>query len=144
MSTSVLNDLKTNVIFTASSTINSAKGVYKQNVQPVLSTVIQFAMWYVTFHTIYWSVEQLRFMWCIPCGFSGYIHSLVVSQSLVCRLLTETSKAMSNHQLSYITMLSSFIGLKCIKYVRVRDSIEESKKENQKEPEKEKQKEETS
>lgn len=95
-------------------TSQKTKEVYVSKIEPVVSTILQFCMWYMLFHTIYWSIEQLRFTWCVPCGFTGYMQSLVTSQSLVCRLLTTTSKTMSDHQLSTITMLSSFIGMKCL------------------------------
>ena len=89
------------------------KKIYETAFHPSITITCQFIMWYVTVHTFYWSIEQLRFKWCVPCGFSGYFQSLVVNQSLVCKLLTETSKIMSNYQFNTITMLSSFVGLKC-------------------------------
>lgn len=107
------NDFKNTISQTVSNVTQVIDNTYVTKIRPILSTLSQFLLWYVMCHTIYWSIEQIRYKWCVPCGFSGYVHSLVVSQSLVCRLLTETSKAMSNHQLSSITMLSSFIGLKC-------------------------------
>ena len=92
--------------------IQKAKYIYQNGIHPTISIMCQFILWYILMHTAYWSIEQLRFMWCVPCGFSGYFQSLIVNQSLVCKLLTETSKIMGDYQWNTITMLSSFVGLK--------------------------------
>lgn len=102
--------------------------VYESKVKPVVSTVSQFLLWYIMYHTIYWSIEQLRFSWCVPCGIAGYVQSLIVSQSLLCRLLTNISQAMADQQLNTITMLSSFIG---IKYLSMSNPKKESTKNTQ-------------
>lgn len=103
------------------------KEMYHSKIEPVFSTLIQFVLWYLGFHTLYWSVEQLRFTWCVPCGLTGYLHSLVASQSLVCRFLTSASKTMADQQLSTITMLSSFIGAKIVGSQILGSKIEPSK-----------------
>lgn len=102
--------------------LDSVKKNYKNKVEPTLRTVLQFAMWYLLFHTLYWITEQLRFTWCVPCGLSGYIHTLIVSQSLVCRLLTSISKHMSDQQISSITLLTSFVGIKLISYTSSKET----------------------
>lgn len=112
--------------------LKKVENLYKNAVHPSLIIIFQFMLWYITLHTGYWGIEQLRFKWCVPCGLSGYMQSLIVSQSLICKLLTELSSAMSTYQISNLTMLSSFIGLKCIplfnKNSDEKESIESSDK----------------
>jgi hypothetical protein len=78
------------------------------------TSLTQFALWYLLSHTIYWGIEQMRYSWCVGCGLQGYIHSLMFSQSIFCKILTETSKFVANQQLNNIMTLTSFIGIKTL------------------------------
>lgn len=102
------NDLKTKTH------LSSIISLYYLTINPLIVTCTQFGLWYLFIHTIYWGLEQLRYKWCVSHGLSGYLYSLLVSQSLVCTALTETTKALSNTQISNITMFTTFIGLKCV------------------------------
>ena len=106
--------MSTNNEKSTNSVIYKSQQLYESNVKPVIGTILQFVLWYMSFHTAYWVTEQLRFKWCVPCGFSGYIQTLIVSQSILCKLLTVISKTMADQQITTITMLSSFIGLKYV------------------------------
>lgn len=82
------------------------------NIKEKIKTILQFGCWYLFIHTCYWGLEQFKYKWCVSHGFSGYIHSLIFSQSHMCIALGETTKILSNHQLTSFGTICSFIGLK--------------------------------
>lgn len=97
-----------------SNVIENLKIFYNTAISPIVVTSFQFGLWYLFIHSLYWGLEQVRYNWCVSHGISGFLHSLLVSQSLFCGLLTETSKALSNTQINNLTLISSFIGVKCL------------------------------
>ena len=118
----VSQSLRSTIISTVHDTVryygSRTKAAYDTTVKPTLSVCTQFILWYMFVHTIYWGLEQVRYSWCVSHGIAGYFHSLITSQSMMCTILTESSRVMSNTQFSNLTMLTSFIGLKLVSFAQ--------------------------
>jgi hypothetical protein len=97
-----------------SKVINKIKRLYDRTLGPPITMILQLGLWYTFMHLIFWSIEQLRYKFCISSGIYGFFYSMIASQSLVCVVLTEASKVTLNGQFNNLTIISSFIGIKLL------------------------------
>ena len=87
---------------------------YSQPIQNIGKNVGQFMMLFLGMHTVFWTVEQTYFSWCVQSGMSGWIYSMITNQSIMCTGLRKLSTSASNATASIWFGIISWGGLKLL------------------------------
>ena len=65
---------------------------------------------FIVLHTIFWTIEQIHYSYCTPCGFHGFLQSFFTSRSIICNSLRTVSIFASDASANSICFLISLIG----------------------------------
>lgn len=72
--------------------------------------VLWSLIFYIGLHTLFYSIEQLHYHFCTPCGFSGFLQSFFTSRSTMCYALKVASWHTSNASANMMYLILSVIG----------------------------------
>lgn len=79
-----------------------------EKIKTIVKTILQFVGWYMFIHTIFWSLEQIKYTWC----HKGFIQSLIFSPSPMCVMLSETTNLMTRTQITSMGQLLSLFSFR--------------------------------
>ena len=71
--------------------------------------MIYYIVTFLLLHTTFFTLEHVHYKYCVPSGFSGYLHSMFSSNSPPCVTLRWISTSLSTSIISLISLAGPVI-----------------------------------
>lgn len=88
----------------------NTKNVFVGTVGTYFKLMMCSLLYYLLLHTVFYTLEQIHYNFCTPCGISGYITSLFTSRSSMCKALRTVSWHASDASANVIYAAVSLLG----------------------------------